>query len=143
MQDLFKRIKSTEMAKIKTIGILTSGGDAPGMNAAIRAVTRAGIYNGFEIKAVYRGYDGLIQMILSLSRQKMSVASLVREVQSSRLQRSKAFATVEGRKTAYDNLVKEGIDALVVIGGNGSLTGAMKFAQEHDFCCIGLPGYDR
>ena len=113
------------MANVKTIGILTSGGDAPGMNAAVRAVTRAGIYYGFSIKGIYRGYDGLlageIQTILKTAR-------------------SKAFMTKEGRKKAYENIVKEGIDALVVIGGNGSLTGAMLFAQEYDFCCIGLPG---
>jgi hypothetical protein len=140
VQDLFKRIKSTEMAKIKTIGILTSGGDAPGMNAAIRAVTRAGIYNGFEIKAVYRGYDGLITDDIKPFTTENVSGIIGQGGTILKTARSKAFATVEGRKTAYDNLVKEGIDALVVIGGNGSLTGAMKFAQEYDFCCIGLPG---
>ena len=128
------------MAKIKTIGILTSGGDAPGMNAAIRAVTRAGIYNGFEIKAVYRGYDGLITDDIKPFTTENVSGIIGQGGTILKTARSKAFATVEGRKTAYDNLVKEGIDALVVIGGNGSLTGAMKFAQEHDFCCIGLPG---
>ena len=128
------------MAKIKTIGILTSGGDAPGMNAAIRAVTRAGIYNGFNIKAVYRGYDGLITNdIRSFTTENVS-GIIGQGGTILKTARSKGFATVEGRKTAYDNLVAEGIDALVVIGGNGSLTGAMKFAQEYDFCCIGLPG---
>ena len=128
------------MAKIKTIGILTSGGDAPGMNAAIRAVTRAGIYNGFEIKAVYRGYDGLITDDIKPFTTENVSGIIGQGGTILKTARSKAFATVEGRKTAYDNLVKEGIDALVVIGGNGSLTGAMKFAQEYDFCCIGLPG---
>ena len=128
------------MAKIKTIGILTSGGDAPGMNAAIRAVTRAGIYNGFNIKAVYRGYDGLITNdIRSFTTENVS-GIIGQGGTILKTARSKGFATVEGRQTAYDNLVAEGIDALVVIGGNGSLTGAMKFAQEYDFCCIGLPG---
>ena len=128
------------MAKIKTIGILTSGGDAPGMNAAIRAVTRAGIYNGFNIKAVYRGYDGLITNdIRSFTTENVS-GIIGQGGTILKTARSKGFATVEGRQTAYDNLVAEGIDALVVIGGNGSLTGAMKFAQELDFCCIGLPG---
>ena len=128
------------MAKIKTIGILTSGGDAPGMNAAIRAVTRAGIYNGFNIKAVYRGYDGLVTDDIKPFTTENASGIIGQGGTILKTARSKAFATVEGRKTAYDNLVAEGIDALVVIGGNGSLTGAMKFAQEYDFCCIGLPG---
>ncbi|MGP1378167.1 MAG: 6-phosphofructokinase [Prevotella veroralis] len=128
------------MAKIKTIGILTSGGDAPGMNAAIRAVTRAGIYNGFNIKAVYRGYDGLVTDDIKPFTTENVSGIIGQGGTILKTARSKAFTTVEGRKTAYDNLVAEGIDALVVIGGNGSLTGAMKFAQEYDFCCIGLPG---
>ena len=128
------------MAKIKTIGILTSGGDAPGMNAAIRAVTRAGIYNGFHIKAVYRGYDGLINdEIVDFTTENVSGiinqgGTMLKTV------RSMEFMTAEGMQKAYDNILKESIDALVVIGGNGSLTGAMKFAQEYDICCIGLPG---
>ena len=128
------------MAKIKTIGILTSGGDAPGMNAAIRAVTRAGIYNGFQIKAVYRGYDGLINgEIVDFTTE--SVSGIISEGGTVlKTARSTDFTTVEGRAKAYENIVKEGINALVVIGGNGSLTGAMKFAEEYDICCIGLPG---
>ena len=128
------------MAKIKTIGILTSGGDAPGMNAAIRAVTRAGIYNGFNIKAIYRGYDGLVQgEIKSFSTE--NVSGIVRRGGTIlKTARSAEFCTEEGRAKAYENMQKEGIDALVVIGGNGSLTGAMLFAQEYDVCCIGLPG---
>ena len=128
------------MAKIKTIGILTSGGDAPGMNAAIRAVTRAGIYNGFQIKAVYRGYDGLINdEIVDFTTE--NVSGIISEGGTVlKTARSTDFATVEGRAKAYENIVKEDINALVVIGGNGSLTGAMMFAQEFDFCCIGLPG---
>ena len=128
------------MAKIKTIGILTSGGDAPGMNAAIRAVTRAGIYNGFQIKAVYRGYDGLINdEIVDFTSE--NVSGIISEGGTVlKTARSIDFATVEGRAKAYENIVKEDINALVVIGGNGSLTGAMKFAEEYDICCIGLPG---
>ena len=128
------------MAKIKTIGILTSGGDAPGMNAAIRAVTRAGIYNGFNIKAIYRGYDGLVQgEIQTLTTE--NVSGIVRRGGTIlKTARSAEFCTEEGRAKAYENMQKEGIDALVVIGGNGSLTGAMVFAQEYDVCCIGLPG---
>ena len=128
------------MAKIKTIGVLTSGGDAPGMNAAIRAVTRAGICNGFKIMGIYRGYDGLINDEIqpftteNVSGIIMSGGTILKTA------RSKDFQTPEGRKKAYDNMVKHGIDALIVIGGNGSLTGAMEFAREYDVCCIGLPG---
>lgn len=128
------------MAKIKTIGILTSGGDAPGMNAAIRSVTRAGIYNGFNIKAIYRGYDGLINgEIVDFTTE--NVSGIINQGGTMlKTARSSEFKTSEGQQKAYDNIVKHGIDALVVIGGNGSLTGAMKFAQEFDICCIGLPG---
>ena len=128
------------MAKIKTIGVLTSGGDAPGMNAAIRAVTRSGIYNGFKIKGIYRGYEGLITGdIKPFTTENVSgIIGLGGTILKTA--RSMGFKTLEGRQQAYDNLVKEGIDALVVIGGNGSMTGAMKFAQEFDLCCIGLPG---
>ena len=128
------------MAKIKTIGVLTSGGDAPGMNAAIRAVTRAGISQGFKIKGIYRGFDGLVNNEIvdftteNVSGIIMSGGTILKTA------RSKEFMTEEGRKKAYDNMVANDIGALVVIGGNGSLTGAMKFAQEHDICCIGLPG---
>ena len=128
------------MGKIKTIGILTSGGDAPGMNAAIRAVTRAGIYNGFEIKGVYRGYEGLITDDIKPFTTENVSGIIGQGGTILKTARSKGFKMMEGRQQAYDNLVKEGIDALVVIGGNGSLTGAMMFAQEFDFCCIGLPG---
>ena len=128
------------MAKIKTIGLMTSGGDAPGMNAAIRAVTRAGIYNGFNIMGIYRGFDGLINDEIkpftteNVSGIIMSGGTILKTA------RSKEFMTPEGRQKAYDNMQKHEIDALVVIGGNGSLTGAMQFAQEFDVCCIGLPG---
>jgi 6-phosphofructokinase 1 len=128
------------MARIKTIGLMTSGGDAPGMNAAIRAVTRAGIYNGFKIMGIYRGFDGLINDEIkpftteNVSGIIMSGGTILKTA------RSKEFMTPEGRQKAYDNMMAKGIDALVVIGGNGSLTGAMQFGQEFDVCCIGLPG---
>ena len=128
------------MAKIKTIGILTSGGDAPGMNAAIRAVTRAGIYNGFEIKAIYRGYDGLIQNDIKPFTTENVSGIIGTGGTILKTARSKEFMTEEGRQKAYENLQAQGIDALVVIGGNGSLTGAMNFARDYDVCCIGLPG---
>ena len=118
------------MTKIKTIGVLTSGGDAPGMNAAIRAVTRAGIYNGFNIKGIYRGYDGLVTgEIRDFTTENVS-GIIGRGGTILKTARSKAFMTKEGRDKAYENIQQHGIDALVVIGGNGSLTGAMKFAVE-------------
>ncbi len=128
------------MARIKTIGVLTSGGDAPGMNAAIRAVTRAGICNGFKIMGIFRGYDGLINDEIvpftteNVSGIIMSGGTILKTA------RSKEFQTPEGKQKAYENMQKHGIDALIVIGGNGSLTGAMEFAREFDVCCIGLPG---
>ncbi len=128
------------MAKIKTIGVMTSGGDAPGMNAAIRAVTRAGISNGFNIMGIYRGYDGLINdEIKPFSTENVS-GIILNGGTILKTARSKEFMTPEGKEKAYQNMVKRGIDALIVIGGNGSLTGAMHFAQEYDVCCIGLPG---
>ena len=128
------------MAKIKTIGILTSGGDAPGMNAAIRAVTRAAIYNGFNVKGIYRGYDGLINdEIVPFTTENVS-GIIGTGGTILKTARSKEFMTEEGRQKAFENIQKEEIDALVVIGGNGSLTGAMNFASEFDICCIGLPG---
>ena len=128
------------MSKIKTIGILTSGGDAPGMNAAIRAVTRAGICSGFNIKGIYRGYDGLIKdEVKSFTTEDVS-GIITRGGTILKTARSKEFMTPEGMQKAYETCQKENIDALVVIGGNGSLTGARNFGMEYDFPCIGLPG---
>jgi len=126
--------------KIKTIGILTSGGDAPGMNAAIRAVTRAGIYNGFTMKGIYNGWEGLINNEIKEFTTENVSGIINRGGTILKTARSKAFMTPEGRQKAYDNMIANNIDALVVIGGNGSLTGAKIFAQEFDVCCIGLPG---
>ena len=128
------------MGKIKTIGILTSGGDAPGMNAAIRAVTRAGICNGFKVVAIYRGWEGLINDDMQEFTTENVSGIITLGGTILKTARSKDFMTPEGRQKAYDNMMARGIDALVVIGGNGSLTGAKIFAQEHDVCCIGLPG---
>ena len=128
------------MSKIKTIGILTSGGDAPGMNAAIRAVTRAGIYNQFNIKGIYRGYDGLIKgEIKDFTTENVS-GIITRGGTILKTARSKDFMTPEGRQKAYETCQQHGIDALVVIGGNGSLTGARDFGMEFNFPVIGLPG---
>ncbi|MBP3756438.1 MAG: 6-phosphofructokinase [Prevotella sp.] len=128
------------MAKIETIGILTSGGDAPGMNAAIRAVTRAGICNGFHIKGIYRGYDGLINGEISDFSTENVSGIIMQGGTILKTARSKDFMTAEGKARAYEQMKQHKIDALVVIGGNGSLTGAMHFAREYDVCCIGLPG---
>ncbi len=128
------------MGRIKTIGILTSGGDAPGMNAAIRAVTRSGIYNGFNIKAIYRGYDGLINNEIKDFTTENVSGIIGTGGTILKTARSKEFMTQEGRDKAYANMQANGIDALIVIGGNGSLTGAMQFGRDYDVCCIGLPG---
>ena len=126
--------------QIKTIGVLTSGGDAPGMNAAIRAVTRAARYNDMNVVGIMRGYQGLIDKEFV----KFTSSSVSNTIQRGgtilKTARSKAFLEAEGRKTAYENMVEAGIDALVVIGGNGSLTGAQLFAREYDIPIIGLPG---
>ena len=128
------------MATIKCIGILTSGGDAPGMNAAIRAVTRAAIYNGLRVKGIYRGYKGLVTgEILEFKTQ--NVSNIIHQGGTIlKTARCKEFTTPEGRALAYENMRKEELDALVIIGGDGSLTGARIFAQEYDVPCIGLPG---
>ena len=128
------------MRKIECIGVLTSGGDAPGMNAAIRAVTRAAIANNIRVMAIYRGYEGLINdEIVEFHTENVSNI-IQRGGTILKTARSRDFETTEGRQRAYDNMVKRGIDALVVIGGNGSLTGARIFAEEFDVPCIGLPG---
>ncbi|MCR5819371.1 MAG: 6-phosphofructokinase [Bacteroidaceae bacterium] len=128
------------MNKINCIGILTSGGDAPGMNAAIRAVTRAAIANDFKVKAIYRGYEGLINNEIKEFTTE-SVSNIIsRGGTILKTARSKEFMTEEGRAKAYKNMKAAGIDALIIIGGNGSLTGARLFAQEYDVPCIGLPG---
>lgn len=128
------------MVEIKTIGILTSGGDAPGMNAAIRAVTRSAIYNGMTVKGVMRGYKGLVcNEIVDFRSQ--SVSNIIQMGGTIlKTARCKEFTTSEGRKMAYDNMMAAGIDALVVIGGDGSLTGAGVFANEYNVPIVGLPG---
>ena len=128
------------MGKIKCIGVLTSGGDAPGMNAAIRAVTRAGIAAGMKVKGIYRGYEGLINNEI----QEFTTENVSNIIQRGgtilKTARSKEFMTPEGREKAYNHMMEQGIDALIVIGGNGSLAGARALADEFDVPCIGLPG---
>lgn len=126
--------------QIKTVGILTSGGDAPGMNACIRAITRTAIYNGMKVMGIYRGYEGLINGEIKEFTSESVSNTIQRGGTILKTARSMEFMTPEGMQKAYDNLVKFGIDALIVIGGNGSLTGAQKLAREYDYPVIGLPG---
>ena len=128
------------MARIKTIGVLTSGGDAPGMNAPIRAVTRAAIYNGWAVKGILRGYEGLIHNEVKDFTTESVSGTINRGGTILRTARSKEFMTEEGRAKAYETIKANAIDALIVIGGNGSLAGAQLFAQEYDIPVVGLPG---
>jgi len=126
--------------EIKCIGLLTSGGDAPGMNAAIRSVTRAAIFNGIRVKAIYRGYKGLITGEI-MEFQTQNVSNIIQQGGTIlKTARCMEFHTVEGRKTAFETMKKEEIDALVVIGGDGTFTGARIFAQEFNVPIVGLPG---
>lgn len=128
------------MSTIKNIAVLTSGGDAPGMNAAIRAVVRSGIYNGLNVFGVSRGYDGLVKGDLTSMGTK-SVANIIQRGGTIlKTARSEEFKTAEGRKRAYESLRKLEIDALIVIGGDGTFTGASTFSEEFDIPIIGLPG---
>jgi len=125
---------------ISRIGVLTSGGDAPGMNAAIRAVVRSAMYYKIEVYGIYRGYEGMIQDEIKKLETKDVAYILERGGTFLRSARSTTFRTPEGRKRAYENLQKHGIDALVVIGGDGSLTGAHLLFEEYGIPSIGLPG---
>lgn len=128
------------MTQIKRIGLLTSGGDSPGMNAAIRAVVRTGMYYGLEIFGIRRGFEGLINGDY-FQMDRKSVSNIIQRGGTMlKTARSEKFKTSEGRKQAHEQLVKNGIDALVVIGGNGTFIGAHEFAQETGFPVIGLPG---
>ena len=126
--------------QIKTVGILTSGGDAPGMNACIRAITRTAIFNGMKVMGIYRGYEVLINGEIKEFTSESVSNTIQRGGTILKTARSMEFMTPEGMQKAYDNLVKFGIDALIVIGGNGSLTGAQNLAREYDYPVIGLPG---
>ncbi len=126
--------------KVTKIGVLTSGGDSPGMNAAVRAVVRTGNYYGLEVYGIYRGYSGLIENDIHIMDNR-SVANIIQRGGTIlKTARSKEFRTPEGRKIAYENLSKFGINGLVVIGGDGSFTGAHIFSEEFNIPCIGLPG---
>lgn len=128
------------MNKIKNIGVLTSGGDAPGMNAAIRAVVRAAIYHDLTVTGVLRGYEGLINGDF-IEMDRKSVANIIQRGGTIlKTARSDAFRTKEGREEAYRQIKANDIDALVVIGGDGTFTGANLFSHEFDIPVIGLPG---
>ncbi len=126
--------------KIKKIGIITSGGDAPGMNACIRAITRSAIYKGLEVFGFKRGYNGLIENDF-IPLQSNSVSNIIQRGGTIlKTARSDEFRTIEGRKKAFKNLQKNNIDALVAIGGDGTFTGASVFIKEFNFPIIGIPG---
>jgi 6-phosphofructokinase 1 len=126
--------------KVTRIGVLTSGGDAPGMNAAIRAVVRTGLYHGMEMYGIMRGYQGMIDDDIC-EMDSRSVANIIQRGGTIlKTARCKEFYEVEGRAIAHENLKKRGINGLVIIGGDGSFRGAVKFSQEFDIPCIGLAG---
>ena len=128
------------MSAIKRIGVLTSGGDAPGMNAAIRAVTRAAIHNNLEVFGIYRGYEGMIHGEIKKLESKDVSGIIQKGGTVLQTARSAMFRTGEGRKLAFENLKKYEIDGVVVIGGDGSFTGASIFSKEYSIPFVGIPG---
>jgi len=126
--------------KVTKIGVLTSGGDSPGMNAAIRAVVRTGLYYGLEVYGITHGYAGMVADEI-IPMESRSVANIIQRGGTIlKTARCMEFMEHEGRKKAYANLQKRGIDGLVIIGGDGSFRGAQIFSNEFDIPCIGLPG---
>lgn len=124
---------------IKCIGLITAGSDAPGMNCVVRAVTRAAIYNGLKVKAVYRGFKGLYTGEI-VDFRTQNVSNIIHQGGTIlRTSPCPEFKTPEGREQAYKNMSEAGIDALVVVGGDGTMTGIRIFAQEFDIPCIGIP----
>ena len=125
---------------IKKIGVLTSGGDAPGMNAAIRSVVRACAFHQIECVGIYRGYEGMIDGDFK-ALDARSVNHIINKGGTFlKSARSDRFRTKEGRKEAYDQLLKHAVDALVLIGGDGTFTGGMIFNEEYNFPVVGIPG---
>jgi 6-phosphofructokinase 1 len=128
------------MAEIKNIGLFTSGGDSPGMNAAIRAVVRSAIYYGIGVTGIRRGFDGMIKGDM-FQMDRKSVSNIIQRGGTIlKTARSEHFKTKEGRKLAYDQLTANGVDALVAIGGDGTFRGAKEFGQEYNIPIVGLPG---
>ncbi|MBX2932368.1 MAG: 6-phosphofructokinase [Chitinophagaceae bacterium] len=127
-------------SSVTNIGVLTSGGDSPGMNAAIRAVVRTGIYHGLGVYGIMRGYAGMIEDDI-IKMDSRSVANIIQRGGTIlKTARSKDFLEYAGREKAYHNLKKHSIDGLVIIGGDGSFRGAQQFSKDFDIPCIGLPG---
>ena len=125
---------------IKKIGVMTSGGDAPGMNAAIRSVVRTCAYHNIKCMGIYRGYEGMIEGDC-VEMDARSVKGIINKGGTIlKSARSQEFRTPEGRKKAYDALTAAGIDALVVVGGDGTFTGALLFNKEFGFPVMGIPG---
>ncbi len=122
------------------IGVYTSGGDAPGMNACVRAVVRTAINNGIKVTGIRRGYEGMIEddMVNMTSRSVANILQLGGTILKTA--RCEEFRTPEGRSKAMENLKARGIEALVCIGGNGSYAGALALSQEYGIPCIGIPG---
>ena len=126
--------------KVTKIGVLSSGGDSPGMNACIRAVVRTGIYHGLEVYGIMRGYSGMVEDDI-IKMESRSVANIIQRGGTIlKTSRCKEFMEYEGRKKAYENLKKRGINGLIIIGGDGSFRGAQIFSNEFDIPCVGLPG---
>ncbi len=126
--------------KIKRIAVFTSGGDSPGMNAAIRAVTRTAIYHDLHVYGVIGGYEGMINGNIQRLEKKDVANIMQRGGTILKTARSKEFMELEGRKKAYETLMAHDIDGCIAIGGNGTYTGALKFGQEFNVPIIGLPG---
>ena len=128
------------LKKVNKIAVLTSGGDAPGMNAAIRAVVRTCSYHEVEVLGIYRGFQGMIEDDF-VELNARSVRNIINKGGTFlKSARSEGFRTKEGRESAYNNLTKNGVEALVVIGGDGTFTGALSFSQEFGFPVMGIPG---
>ena len=128
------------LKKVNKIAVLTSGGDAPGMNAAIRAVVRTCSYHDVEVLGIYRGFQGMIEDDF-VELNARSVRNIINKGGTFlKSARSEGFRTKEGRENAYNNLTKNGVEALVVIGGDGTFTGALSFSQEFGFPVMGIPG---
>lgn len=126
--------------KVTKIGVLCSGGDSPGMNACIRAVVRTGIFYGMEVCGIMRGYSGMVENEI-IPMESRSVANIIQRGGTIlKTSRCKEFYGSKGRKKAFNNLKKHGINGLVIIGGDGSFRGAQIFSKEYDIPCIGLAG---
>jgi 6-phosphofructokinase 1 len=132
--------KAKTSPKFKKVAVFTSGGDAPGMNAAVRAVVRGAVYYGIEVCGIVRGYDGLIKGDI-IDMDGYSVSNIIQRGGTIlKSARSEEFRTAEGRKKAFENVKKHKIDGIVAIGGNGTFTGAKLFHAEFGVPTVGVPG---